>query len=798
MPIPAPTQVDLLNPGFEDGVITGWTVTQTGGTGTPTASTTRPYSGTYSALWTGAAGTGHAGGVEAEWINDARATVKEGDTVNGQVQIGLQDTTSSQNRAEVRIYWYNASNVLLSHSSGLLIRGNNAAYQLSTVSATAPAGAQYAALGVWTTANASGGVVFDVASWSAVYDAGVTLLTPIDGAEYAVGANVPFKVAVEGNTPAAVSVTYKEGANTLGTSTAYPFDFNTTTIPAGTYSITAVALFDDNTTITTAANALTITATPTPPDLREYKASNAYATLVAKNFAKLSSNMPSVALVTAIEVVLGYDIQVLTRAKDTDAEAAGSTATTIFDIVNSTTVEATMLSDDGTDYTIIGSPLKASIPLVATDFDLTDDGISDGKRWAVFDTAAASTVTIGSDTDLFGVQPIAAADFNERSLGIRFYPTLGAKPSYADSGDACIRFFMNTMRVRVYFDAGSSEYYFASADKTKVIKGNLVHSYVETGDLRNGDAQGILQLNSDLEVMDGTQTWIGDDWTIHAAYPPTDDNQIGTVAAREEADGVGMSYNGLPSAAEIVAARNRYVFITANFYGDRELDSIYGAHGLPRAFAYNGDFFYKIYTQPDPVKDSPRHLAYHHGHLALGYPQGNVDISVVGQPYNFDGNFGASSWAVGDKITGLLELSGTILGVFGSKSIWGISGTTVDNFATQVISPNIGAIEYTVTDMGFPAYANAYGIYTLSQTQQYGDYMGTPLSQNVSPWLRPRLVRKYTSDKEVVVAWPVRTKNQYRLAFSDGYIMSMTLNAGQQSAPTFSFQKYTIYGPEDE
>jgi hypothetical protein len=131
-----------------------------------------------------------------------------------------------------------------------------------------------------------------------------------------------------------------------------------------------------------------------------------------------------------------------------------------------------------------------------------------------------------------------------------------------------------------------------------------------------------------------------------------------------------------------------------------------------------------------------------------------------------------------------------MLSIFCRKSIHALAGTTVDNFATQVLSPKIGAVEYTVTDMGFPVYANAYGIYTLAQTNQYGDYLGTPMSQDVSPWLRPRLVRKLTSPKEVVVAWPVRSKNQYRLAFSDGYVLTMTMNNGTQQAPTFSKQKY--------
>ena len=501
--------------------------------------------------------------------------------------------------------------------------------------------------------------------------------------------------------------------------------------------------------------------------------------------------MPATALVTGVEVVVDYTLQTLTRAKDLDVEdPEGANPDVLFDITDGGTVETVLLSKDGENYTASGGVSTEAIDLIRSDFDIIEEGTSEGKKWVVLESTPAS-VTVGNDTELFGSSPIAVSDFLTRSIGLRFYPNLLSKPAYADSGDACIRFFINKLRVRVYFDAGSAEYYFASPDKTMIIKGNLVHSYVETGDFRTADASGTLQLTEDLEVMLGDQTWIGDDWTIHAAYPPTDANQIGTVDNRTADDGIGMAYNGLPTQQMIIDNRSRYEFITANFFADKDLDSIYGAHGLPRAFAYNGNFFYKIYTQPDPVKDSPRHVAYHHDHLALGYERGAIDISVVGEPYNFYGVEGASSWSIGDKVVGLLPLSGTILGCFGSKSIWGISGTTVDNFATQIITPNIGAIEYTIADMGFPVYANAYGIYTLAQSQAYGDYLGTPMSQDISPWLKPRLLRKYTSDREVVVAWPVRAKNQYRLAFSDGYIVSMTLNGGQQAAPTFSFQKYT-------
>jgi hypothetical protein len=778
----------IANPGFELGD-TGWTK----GSGWNIATSDNPHAGT----WVANNDTDITGEEDSEILNENVVPVVAGFSLTASCYV--RGTGADGNIGAVLIDWLDGSFVRVSKSQGNSSPNSSpGTYKLSTVTATAPVGAVYARVGAWCKTKTNGSVKVDDFTWSYVNDRTIRLTSPTDGNEFTEGDTVQLRVDIDGTAPAVEEVVYKDGVTELATVDDSPYSFNITTLAIGAHTITAEANLADGSTIVSDPVDITISATVVVPDTREFKASNSYTFLIAKNFSNLGGNIPSTATVTGVEVVIDYKMDVLVRSDDYDiVDPVGSDPNVIFDLVPNGVVEAILLTEDSGDYTAAGSSITGNVEFIRSDFDLMEEGTSEEKKWTVLE-GGAKTITVGGETSLFGFTGISAADFIERSLGIRFYPVLLAKPDYADSGDACIRFKIDKLRLRVYFDAGSAEYYFASADKTEVIKGVLVASYADSGDFRTSDAAGVLQLTPDLEVMLGTQTWIGDDWTIHAAYPPTDANQIGTVAAREADDGIGMSYNGLPSATAIVENRSRYQFITANFFAVRELDSIYGAHGLPRAFAYNGDFFYKIHTQEDADKDQPRHVAYHHGHLGLGFDDGRLDLSVIGQPYNYDGAQGASEWSIGDKITGLLPLSGTILGIFGSKSVWGLSGTTVDNFSTQVIAPNIGAIEYTVTDMGFPVYANAYGIYTLSQTQQYGDYLGTPMSQDVSPWLRPRLVRKYTSDKEVVVAWPVRSKNQYRLAFSDGYILSMTLNAGQQAAPTFSFQQYIVYSEEDE
>lgn len=738
--------------------------------------------------------------VSSEIINDNYFPVVAGVEITASCKVDQGLSDAGEAGAAVFLRWYDASQVLIDTDVGTYLdSGEEHEWGTASVTATAPTGAAFVRLGADMFRNAgSDYLLVDAFEWDFEFDRAVILTSPDDGDVYVEGDTVQLRVTITGTEPDVETVTYYSDVDgELGVVSTSPYSYNIATLTLGVHDIRAEVALEGGGVLVSDESTITIQATPIVEDTREFKASNSYAYLVAKNFSNLGGSIPSTALVTGVELVVDYKMDVLIRAKDFDIEAEGSDPNVLFDIVPNGVLEAVIMSEEDGDYTVQGSPITGSIELLRSDFDLSEEGTSEGKKWVVLE-GGAETITIGGETALFGFTGIAMADFIERSVGLKFYPVLLAKPSYADSGDACIRFKIDKLRLRVYFDAGSAEYYFASADKTQCIKGVLVASYADTGDFRTSDAAGVLQLTPDLEIMDGTQTYIGGDWTIHAAYPPTDANQIGDVVEREAEDDVGMSYNGLPSASAIVENRSRYQFITANFFAVRELDSIYGAHGLPRAFAYNGDFFYKIHTQADEDKDQPRHVAYHHGHLALGFDDGRVDLSVIGQPYNYDGALGASEWSIGDKVTGLQPLSGTILGIFGSKSVWGLSGTTVDNFSTQVIAPNIGAIEYTVTDMGFPVYANAYGIYTLAQVQQYGDYMGTPMSQDVSPWLRPRLVRKYTSDKEVVVAWPVRSKNQYKLAFADGYILSMTLNAGQQSAPTFSFQQYTIYDEEDE
>jgi hypothetical protein len=142
-----------------------------------------------------------------------------------------------------------------------------------------------------------------------------------------------------------------------------------------------------------------------------------------------------------------------------------------------------------------------------------------------------------------------------------------------------------------------------------------------------------------------------------------------------------------------------------------------------------------------------------------------------------------------------LALSGTTLGVFCEQSIWGILGTTVDNFQTQVIAPNTGCIEYTLADCGQPVYLDNRGVATLATSERYGDFVGQRLSSPVSPWLVPRCRRGltgYNNTAGIACAIPVRSKNQYRVFFNDGEILTMTFLSGGEVDVGFTQQNYGL------
>jgi hypothetical protein len=336
-------------------------------------------------------------------------------------------------------------------------------------------------------------------------------------------------------------------------------------------------------------------------------------------------------------------------------------------------------------------------------------------------------------------------------------------------------------------EAESTYYFDDGAGTVEVV---LIDYFVLDGAFDTGDAVIVMQFGRplyDSGTHDNDVTTADDLYTDAAATI-----KIADVTAR-------MTLTALPGLPSLKENASRYEFISANFYASEGLDAIYGVNGAGRAFKYRNGILTFIYTQADADLDKPRHVENHALHLALGFAEGSVQLSVVGDPTNFDGFLGASEIGVGDRVTGLMALPGSTLGIFCEQSIWSLVGSTIDAFDKQVISPKTGCIEYTLVNCGQPLFCNNTGISTLDTSANYGDFLGTKLSKRISSWLIPRLRRGNTitiNRAGIACAIPIRTKNQYRLFFNDGSILTLTLR--EEGGPAFTFQRYFYGGSSDD
>lgn len=525
------------------------------------------------------------------------------------------------------------------------------------------------------------------------------------------------------------------------------------------------------------------------------RGSNGYTYFLLNGLDGLSAALPENARIVGITATVKYSAQVLFKGWPfSDAE--------IFQGFTNVRLEGQLMDyDAGTnEATKLGSPKINSLDYTFANFTENNDQLAGLERKVRWTKTAESTLTYGGASDLWGLNTLTRADTTDAGFTIGFRCTVdcgNTLPTIGNSNDNILiyRPLIDQITVAISYVTDSVRYYFK--DGTDVIQGDLVYYNTVEGTFQAGDAEGTMQLVNVVKQA-GTKYMIESGMDIHTALPATSGNKVGVTAS-------AMAYNGLPGLQGLIDNNSRYEFITANFYGRDDLDGFYGASGAGKGFSVNtflngsGDpqeYLVKITTNPlDEAGDKPRHVAFHHYHLAYGFSSGIVRMSVQGEPEDFNGVLGAAEIGVGDKVTGLLSMKGMTLGVFCENSIWSIAGTDSDNFVTQVLAPYTGALEYTVVDMGIPMYCDSRGISTIEQSATYSNFQGARLSAPVTPWILPRMVRitdldSTTASNGVACAIPVRAKNHYRVFFRDGRVLCASISPS--GPPAFTFSTYYI------
>lgn len=209
----------------------------------------------------------------------------------------------------------------------------------------------------------------------------------------------------------------------------------------------------------------------------------------------------------------------------------------------------------------------------------------------------------------------------------------------------------------------------------------------------------------------------------------------------------------------------RYEIIESNFSGGLGTKRMYGCDGVNRGFEFDGDVYVPLDT--GMTTDTPDYLFAYKLQLFFGFGS-SVQNSSPGFPYKWTAITGSAEIALGDDITGILQLNGQALGIFARNQSHQLSGSTVDDFVLDPISNEVGCIPRTAQKIGYPFCLDDRGVVLISATDAYGNFDQSTISRLVQPII--------DSMRQVVVASTVyRGRNQYRLYGSDGTGVIMTI-----------------------
>jgi regulation of enolase protein 1 (concanavalin A-like superfamily) len=128
-----------------------------------------------------------------------------------------------------------------------------------------------------------------------------TLTAPTNGKTYSAPATIALAATASDPEGQLSKVQFFSGSTLLGTDTSAPYTLNWSSVPAGTYTLTAVAFDAAGNKGTSAAVSVTVGTTSTPPRIVEFQKSADHATLVTSYRLNIYANGANPATATPIK-----------------------------------------------------------------------------------------------------------------------------------------------------------------------------------------------------------------------------------------------------------------------------------------------------------------------------------------------------------------------------------------------------------------------------------------------------------------------------------------------------------------
>lgn len=381
--------------------------------------------------------------------------------------------------------------------------------------------------------------------------------------------------------------------------------------------------------------------------------------------------------------------------------------------------------------------------------------------------------TYGGQTDLWGMAEFSdahAGPSGSSTILIRFADTSAASPTVS----------VDYIYVRYHYFSKQKKAYIHK-DGTDYAEGSIYAIQVHDGDWSSDDAKGWMTLHS-VTI---------NEWPIPAnSEIRTEAAGAGTLLASMQ----HMQKNMLPPYDDLRNRAARTESYSGAISGGKSESQVFVVNGTSPAFAIDTeDRFQFIRLPTSEGLDKPRFVMELLNHLVLGLDE-HLMVSSVGQANNFNTYDGATSWSLGDQLTGLARMPDNTIVAGCARSLQRLSGSGAsggDPFNLKHISSTRGCLLHSMALADDLYMLSSHGIHALGASDKYGDFEGGSLSSHIEPWLRPRLQsrgtetltysgeysdRRETTDTDIgnirsggfLQAVPVRSKNQIWWAFSDG------------------------------
>jgi hypothetical protein len=446
-----------------------------------------------------------------------------------------------------------------------------------------------------------------------------------------------------------------------------------------------------------------------------------------------------------------------------DGRPAPSAA--LYNVLSCTFLSAVAVGD-----TILGSSSAASGKVIA----VTDDSVVITREVGIFLTGEQFSVSgtpAAEITAVLGVASDGQTDATYRSLAADDYRAdIGAVPGsgpvrgvayfngnlYAwrdNAGGTQLDLYKSSSsgwtQIEYFgefdFDVGVREIFPGDtivghlSGATALVKAVIV----QTGSWSTGDAAGYIVF-TDMTGTPVANEHVYVDGSKHA-------ESVGTYAMIEPLPG------------------GRVQAVVANYGGGAQNKKIFFVDGLNRCHSFDGETVVPIRT--GMAADAPSHIAFHKQHLFLAFGA-SLQFSAIANPYSWDPVLGAGEIVMNENITNLLTLPGDqtsgALGVYTRNDTSVLYGTSAESFQLSTFNSGTGAIPYTAQNMDQAYVLDDRGVVSLGTSLNFGNFLPASLTMNLRPFLS---VRKNLASASTVN----RDKGQYRVFFSDGYSLYLTI-----------------------